>query len=149
MKKDSQRKRVYLWESQWSDWNAENMTLAQAREVVHWACKKYGMRPARVKQHTGRAFSFAQEGTISFRRDHKNSAIALHESAHYIADVIFADAHTEDHGPEWLGIYLWLLEGARVAPRIALHSSARAKRLRWVPTWVMSPRRLKRRRGKS
>jgi hypothetical protein len=142
--RDTQRARVYAWEGQWSDWNACNLTLKEARDVVHWACKKYGVRPARVKQHSDRAYSFSQDGLISFRLDHKNTAIALHEAAHHIADVIFEESRIDDHGPEWLGIYLWLLEGARVAPRIALHSSALAKKLRWVPTWTVSPKRLRR-----
>jgi hypothetical protein len=134
---------VYAWEGEWSDWNSEALTLHETREVVRWACRKYGVEVARVKQHHTRAYTFSQDGVISFRHDHKNTAIALHEAAHHIADVIWGDS-IEDHAPEWLGVYLWLLEGARVAPRVALHASARAKRLRWVQTWAVSPKRLRR-----
>lgn len=139
---DRQQQRVYAWEAQWADWNAGHLSLRGARSVVRWACKKYGLPPPVVKQHPGKAYSFSCGSLISFSKGQRNSAIALHESAHYIATHIFGNS-IEHHAQEWLGIYLWLLEGYRVAPRIALHASAKAKGLRWTPTWVVSPKRLR------
>lgn len=148
--KDPQRHRVYSWEAAWSDWNRGTLSLAGAREVVRWACHKYGIPSPRVTQHKDRQFSYskgAPENVISFRLDQRNPAVALHEAAHHISGVLFGERTTmADHAPEWLGIYLWLLEGYRVAPRTALHASAKAAGLRWVPTWTMSPKRLQRRR---
>lgn len=146
--RDPQKHRVYAWEAEWHDWNHSGLTLKECRDVVRWACHKYGVKPPRVAQHDGRAYSFSQGdpfNLISFRRDQKNAAIALHEAAHHISGKIFGNT-IADHSPEWMGIYLWLLEGFRVAPRIALHASARAKRIRWVATWGVSPKRLRRRR---
>lgn len=146
---DRQQKKVYAWESQWCDWNTSTMNLREARAVVGYACRKYGVAPPSVTHHGGTAYSYSQDSRISFRKDQKNAAIALHEAAHYVCDRIFEDpaetkSRLEDHGPEWMGVYLWLLEGYRVAPRIALHSSAAAKGIRWVPLWTISPKRLRR-----
>lgn len=150
--KDPQKPRVYAWEGGFSDWVRSTMTLAEARAVVRWACDKYGLRCPVVRQHVGKQESFSQidgaefgKPLISFQKaSQRNAAVALHEAAHYIHDVIFGDKGPH-HSAEWLGIYLWLLEGYRVAPRSALHASARAARLRWVATWTVSPKRLQRR----
>lgn len=144
-KPDPQRDRVYDFESGWSDWNRSTFSLSEARETVHWACKKYGLKPPAVKQHGGREYSYSQGNVISFRRDQVNPAIALHEAAHYICDAIFGNA-VAHHSPEWAGIYFWLLEGARLVPRAALHAAARAKKVRWMATWAVSPKRLRRNR---
>lgn len=149
--KDPQRKRVYAWEGHWCDWVRNTLTLRKAQAVVRWACEKYGLRCPVIRQHDGTADSFSQADggpgglpLISFRAsDQKNPAVALHEAAHYIHDAIFGDKGAH-HSPEWMGIYLWLLEGYRVAPRRALHASAKTARLRWVATWTVSPKRLQR-----
>lgn len=155
MARDSQKLRVYALESQFLDWNRQTCRLKDARAAVHWACEKYGITPPRVTQHAGNAYSFSQgapANIISFRKDQINPAVALHEAAHFICGQIFGEWPTaprdiQDHGPEFLGCYFWLLEGYRVLPRSALHSAAKAKKLRWVPTWTMSPKRLQRNRS--
>ena len=146
--KDPQKKRVYAWEAQWFDWNRSNLTLKECRTAVKWACDHYGLPPPRVTQHHTNAYTSCTTGpksVISFRVDQKNAASAFHEVAHYICDKIFG-FKMESHGAHWMGIYLWLLEGARIAPRTALHASARAKKIKWVQTWLVSPKRLGRRR---
>lgn len=146
--KDPQQQRVYAWETDFADWNRETLTLQECRAVVAWACSKYGVKTPTVGQHTGKNWSYAIERGgrvyVSFMHEQKNPAVALHEAAHVIADAIFGTT-AQAHGPEWLGIYLWLLEGYRLVPRSALWASARAKRLRWTATWTMSPKRLRRR----
>lgn len=149
--KDPQKKRVYAWEGCFCDWVRSTLTLRGARAAVRWASDKYGLPCPVIVQHEGKAESFSQADSgyvggpplISFQRGQKNPAVALHEAAHYIHDAIFGDKGPH-HSAEWLGIYLWLLEGYRVAPRSALHASARAARLRWVATWTVSPKRLQR-----
>ena len=146
--RDAQRKRVYAWEHEFSDWNRSGYSLKECRAVVKWACDKYGLPTPRVTQHDNKSFSYCIVGekpVISFGIDQKNAAVALHEAAHYICDRIFG-AGLEDHCPQWMGIYLWLLEGYRIAPRTALHASAKARKIRWVQTWLVSPKRLGRRR---
>jgi hypothetical protein len=152
--KDPQVKRVYAWEGQHADWMRSTLSLRGTRAVVKWACDKYGLPCPIIRQHYHTDDSYSQaDGApggrplISFRAaDQKNPAVALHEAAHYIHDAIFGDKGVH-HSTEWLGVYLWLLEGYRIAPRTALHASAKAAGLRWVPTWIMSPKRLQRKRG--
>jgi hypothetical protein len=145
--KDPQQRRVYAWEAQWADWNARACTLGKAREYVSWACGLYRVKPPRVRQHPGNEYSFSQGDLISFNHSQVNRAIALHEAAHYICDHLF-DVGDQHHCREWFAIYLWLLIKARIAPIIALFASARAKRIRWLPLWQISPKRLAGRAGK-
>lgn len=108
------------------------------------------MPPPPVRQHAGNATTFTLDdgSLISFNRVHKNPAIALHEAAHYICDRLFEGKQLHIHGPTWLGIYMMLLETGRVAPKVALHSTARAHGLRWrKPAAKLSRRRLKTIRG--
>lgn len=60
----------------------------------------------------------------------KNTATALHEAAHLIVSDLFG-GNVQDHGPTFLGVYMWLLETAGVAPRTALHATAREHGLKW------------------
>lgn len=140
---DRQRDRVYSWEGDWAAWNSCTMKLSKAREYVRWACRCYGLKPPGVKQHKGKAFSFSCGNVISFSHDQINPGTALHEAAHYICDQIFGE-DLQHHCPEWMGIYLWLLEEARIAPSTALRASAKARGIRWLKTWLVSPKRLRR-----
>jgi hypothetical protein len=139
------RDKVYAWEGQWADWNRGTLTLRECRDIVAWACKKYHVPQPKVRQHQGKADSFSQGDVISFRMSQRNPAIALHEAAHYIADSCLRPSLL-DHSPQWLGIYLWLLEGYRVAPRSALWASLRAAKLRWTKTAKVSPSRIGRKK---
>ena len=138
---DPQQQRVYTWEGGWIDWDSPTLTLTKAREYVHWACALYGLRPPCVKSHPGKEYSWSLGRAISFRRSQISRATALHEVAHYICDQLFG-LDMEAHSPEWVAVYFWLLIEARVAPRTAICASAKAKRLRWVPLWQVSPKRL-------
>lgn len=141
--RDPQGQRVYNWEGRWKDWNRSTLTMEEMTDVVRWACRQYGMVAPRVKGHRGKDYSFSQGDLVSFNFADRNPAIALHESAHYITDAIFPNERLAHHSPQWAGIYLWLLENYGVAPRIALHTSAKAAGIRWVVTWVVSPKRLR------
>lgn len=150
VKSDPQCKAVYEWEDSWLDWNRESLTLAEVRRWVALACRAFRMPPPPVRQHAGNATTFAlSDGSlISFNHVHKNPAIALHEAAHYICDRMFEGKKLHSHGPTWLGIYMLLLETARIAPKTALYATARAHGLRWRrPADGQVRRRLKTVRG--
>lgn len=140
---DPQLSRAYKWEASFIDWDRSTRTLGEVRGIIDWACLTYGVRPPRVTQHPEYYASFSQDRLISFNRWQRNPAVALHEAAHFISDAIFGDTIAH-HAPEWLGIYIWLLEAYKVAPRAALHASAKAAGLRWLPASVISPKRLRR-----
>lgn len=135
---DPGTEKVYDWEDDWTQWNYNSLTLAGCRELIRTAAAKYDLPPPTVKQHNVRSLSWCipTRNQISLQargpdnRGGKNAATALHEAAHYIAWHYFGN-RIDDHGPTWLGIYLWLLEAAEVAPPLALHATARARGLRW------------------
>lgn len=138
---DTQQQRVYAWEHQWVEWNVATINLKQARELIYWACDLYNVEPPTVKTHRGKAMSYSDGLVIDFMLSHVNRAVALHEVAHHICNAIFSEG-IQNHGPEWLAVYLWLLIQARIAPRTALCASAKAAGLKWLPLWEVSPKRL-------
>jgi hypothetical protein len=67
---------------------------------------------------------------ISFRLDHKNIPISLHEASHAIIWHYYG-ATVQDHGLEFMGVYFWLLCQSKAAPVVAIEASARAAGLKW------------------
>ena len=147
---DPQQQKCYRWEATWRDWNQSTLTLTQCRDAIRWACSRYGLKvmPA-VKQHTGGDYAWALTGpgqrpVISMQaKTSKNLATVMHEAAHVVTDTIFVGQPLADHSPEFMGVYMGLLEDAQVAPVIALHTTARSHGLRWLPYDVISPARIK------
>lgn len=136
--KDPDVQKVYDWEDSWPEWEKEQLTLPQCRELIHFACRAYGVEPPAVRQHSrGMAYSLTAtppDGSfISFVPKHKNKAIALHEAAHYINERINGSKEP-DHGKKFQGIYFFLLSKADIAPVIALKASVKPFGLRWRPT---------------
>jgi hypothetical protein len=129
---DPQQDSIYRWEGSWKAWNRAELTVTECRSAIAWACDQYGVAPPRVKQHAGKSYPWCdvEKRVVSFSLKGKNVATALHEAAHLIVSDIFGD-RVQDHGPTFLGVYMWLLETAGVAPRIALHATAHAHGLKW------------------
>lgn len=130
---DPQQDSVYEWEGEWAAWNASIMSFDNCRRMIDTACAHYGVRPPRVRMHKGKAWSYClvSRALISLKQaDNLNPAIALHEAAHWIVWHLFGD-RVQDHGPTFMGVYLWLLEAASVAPVEALHATARKHGLKW------------------
>jgi|GEM_PF-7012068 len=143
---DSQQQAVYAWERQWRFWNRAGVPVQYLRRWVRWAERLYRVPPAtllfptRSKGVNGNWLPSQcapaapwGSGAITLRPHHRNVPIALHEVSHWIDGQLLGQfSGFEGHGPQWLGIYLYLLEKARVAPRVALHESAREAGLKWV-----------------
>lgn len=131
--------KVYEWEDSWYDWGANTCSLRECRRLIATACAKFHLAPPTVTQHHKASMSWCMpaHGRISLQavgskpgRGGKNPATALHEAAHYIAWSHHGN-RIDDHGPTFLGYYMWLLEAAKIAPDTALHASARKHGLRW------------------
>jgi hypothetical protein len=129
---DPQQDAVYRWEGSWKAWNRAELTLTECRSAISWACDQFGIAAPRVGQHAGKSYPWCdvEKRVVSFSLKGKNVATALHEAAHLIVNDVFG-ARVQDHGPTFLGAYMWLLETAGVAPRIALHATARSHGLKW------------------
>lgn len=135
---DPQKQKVYDWEDAWGPWALNSLTIAQCRDWIEGACQLWGVDPPQVTQHRTREESYCHVkwGVISMQggkhggRGGKNCAITLHEAAHWIVFQKFSD-QPQDHGPTFFGVYIWLLENSRIAPREALQASARAFGIHW------------------
>jgi hypothetical protein len=137
--RDSQQARVYLWEDGFRSFIERTTTRKDIRWLIRKACALYGVDAPSVQfrsRASGKRMRLSSDydpsqHAITIGIKDCNHAIAMHEAAHAITD----DLHegVEDHGPEFLGVYLDLLEWANVAPRSALHASAKASGLRWTP----------------
>jgi hypothetical protein len=136
---DPQQKRVYKWESQFRSFCERTTTRDEVRWLIRKASKRYKI-PApgiyfRSKEESGGRITSEYDPVthrILIGWSDCNHAIALHEAAHAITDWLYGE-DLAGHGERWLGIYLDLLEWQKVAPRAALHASAKAMRLRWKP----------------
>lgn len=149
VQQDVQKDALYAFEAKWRDWNRKTSSLAECRQYVHTACAHFGIPPPSVRSHGGKAYSWYQAETpdavthtlvaagkfksvISFNRTRGlNVPTALHEAAHAIAAVILP-WDMVDHDPRFVGIYLWLLIKARIAPRVALEASLTAAGIKWI-----------------
>lgn len=137
--RDPQKEALYDWEDEWKAWNVNSISLAHCRRIIRTACRYFKVQVPKVRQHKEWASSWCipEYDTISMQGaargvdgGGKNPATAIHEATHQIVWKIYGDK-PHDHGPTFLGIYMWLLEKARIAPATALHASARAHGLKW------------------
>jgi hypothetical protein len=153
-KLDPQQQSVYRWEEMWRDWNRSTESLRELRDAIRWACKRYGVkRVPTVKAHDGAAFSYSitpetGKPLISMQRKaHMNLAVALHEVSHVICTVIFGES-AQDHGAEFLGIYMALLTDRKVAPAVALKATALVHNLKWLDYAAIGPLAIRKRLNK-
>ncbi len=138
---DPQKAALYAWEDTWGPWNYNALTLTECRAYIEEACRLYDVPPPRVRQHRSNEYSWCHVvmGIISLQggahraRGGRNASQCLHEAAHWIVHKKWGDK-PQDHGPTFLGVYLWLMTEARLAPATALHASARAHGLSWRST---------------
>jgi len=135
---DPHRLTVYRWETGWHWWNMNTLSLPKCRELILFACALYDVAPPVVRLCGGEmSYSEPRRNLIALQsrsrrpgRGGMNPATALHEAAHHIVDRLFGEV-VQDHGPTFLGVYLYLLWRAKVAPWPALTASARHHGLRW------------------
>ena len=150
---DPQKHKAYAWETSFRSFNEHNTPRRRLRRLIRRAERRYRIPPSKIifTNRVHRAKRYAKIASEYEPNDHSitlgyndhNYAIALHETAHAITDYLLG-YDLEPHGPQWLGIYLELLEWAKVAPREALHASARAYGLNWIPIGRIGPRAIRR-----
>lgn len=146
---DPQAKAVYKWQWQWGNWNENELTKDDVRHWVKWAWKKkFGFKrmPRVVFRTAGEYSSYdPDQATLYFIHEHRNVAVVLHEVAHAIITMLYGRT-VEDHGPEFMGVFLYLLEEARLYPRATVYDSAVKAGLK-IDT-DMGPSLLKKKAGK-
>lgn len=145
-KEDPQQLKVYDWEDKFVHSRIEAMSIGSARWWVRWACKQYKVKPPIVSARPDYKHDFSFYRTLDHRvallKRHRNIWASFHEAAHAIAWTLLGDF---THGPKWLGIYMWLLSTAGIAPLSALKASAKEAGLRWSHMGNIAPNKIRKR----
>lgn len=128
MRKDPQKRRVYEWQYEWTDWNRRTLSWRKTRQLVKAACKVFDVPPPTIRKMHG-DYSYAEGVHIGIIKEHQNVGVALHEAAHYITRILAGKGNV--HGPVFMGVWLTLLIHFKVAPRDALEASLRKRKIKW------------------
>ncbi len=133
--KDPQARKLYAWEREFFDWNRDSLKLKQLRAVIHAACDRYGVPyPGKVVRQKDKNKKYSEQtkrGIWMLKGNHYNLATALHEVAHHVTRCMYGKT-VQNHGKEYLGIYLDLLLTFKVAPHDALIPSLKSRKLRFI-----------------
>ena len=146
MIKDRQADKAYEWEDSFLLWAGAHLNEKQARGLIEAACREYGIPPPYVKVYKsnyGCSIYDPNMHVIKLRPRHLNAGVVLHETAHAITDTILGQG-LEPHGPEWLGVYMVLLEDFRIMPRAALHASAKKEGLKYKERDIVDKKAIRR-----
>lgn len=146
---DSQQIWVYYWEEMWKWWNVQRLSKKECAKLLKWACRLYNVPAPSLKLHRplpGKRWATAfdpSDYSITLSPQHMNEAVCLHEVAHAIHSLLTGDEAHEAHGPEWLALYIYLLDRLGLAPRIALFATAKVWRLKWKDLDKHNPLRIR------
>lgn len=151
-KSDVQQNRAYKWEDSFTKWAGPHMTQSAALETVASASRRYRIPIPEVifptkNKRSGKDLPSQYNPithTITLRPRHLNGAIVLHEIAHAITDYVLG-WYLDAHGPQWLGIYMVLLEDYGISTRQALHASADEAGLKYRTRDRVGPRQIRKR----
>ena len=138
---------AYAWEAAFTTWTLGGATPAQLREAVALACRLYRVPAPTVhlatrNTHAGKKLESYYDPNVHhivLRPRHHEIGTALHEAAHAITDYLLGQT-TDAHGAEWLGVFIYLLDRFKVAPRAGLEAHARKLGLKFEPANKTSPR---------
>jgi hypothetical protein len=143
---DPDAQKVYEWEGKWVHWqiNEFGKKLDTARIWVAKSCEAYGVKkvPVRLAKNSDDSYFDLGKNAIYLLRQHNNIAVSLHESAHAICYDLFG-LNVHDHGPEFAGIYIWLLADAGIAPVEALTASADACGVEYISIDKADPKNIR------
>lgn len=127
-KHDPQKDAVYAWQWKWYDWNHGELSKDGVRQWVKWAYKKkfrFTKMPRIKFPKTGKcSYHDGEKALLAFVYEHRNVPMVLHETAHAICFILYG-ATVEDHGPEFMGIFLYLLEKTGHYPLGTVYDSAK------------------------
>jgi hypothetical protein len=131
---DTQQDALYAWEDTFRSFGERSLTQKETLRVIRRCCRIYGVEAPRIHfmPRSRREWSHLQDNDLWMNWHQCNHAIACHEAAHAIVTAWDPDEDREDHGPEFVGVYLNLLVKHQVAPRSALEASLRQAGIRWI-----------------
>ena len=143
-KSDPQREEVYRWEKGFrQQFFDHTMKTRAAQRLVREIAEHFGVKRPRLfrtrlgKQgYTGAALE-AEFIEVNTDRAEFTAILLAHEMAHVIC--AFEGLDEPDHGPVWLGTYLYLLDRFKIVPLCATVPSAKAAGLKFRPPEDCAP----------
>jgi len=134
LKSDPQAEQVYDLEAEINgSWTWSSATTKNLEALLLTVCKYYGVEAPKFKvvntKEVAETAYYAEELIVlNRRREGANGMVLLHEAAHYLVDCFYADV--ENHGPEFVAIYMHLLDEYRYLPHRCFRMMAKIHRLR-------------------
>jgi hypothetical protein len=135
--RDSQRSKVYAWERTSSgDEDPGEMSLQECAEMIRRTRSWYGLSTLpHVKDGRGTRLAWGNDRTINLPRWARRPRFVLHEAAHSVIENFSARAPRGEsnarsarpawHGPEFMTVYVDILERAQIGRGADLRRSAR------------------------
>jgi hypothetical protein len=131
-KTDPQRDNLYWMEAEFNGWWGLARSPRSALEGFAIAvCKYYKVDPPRIiisrkpSKHDG---DYLHGEVTLYIGKGDNPGVLVHELAHHVVDELYADV--EHHGPEFMAIYMHLLDKWRILPHEEFRRLARKYKLR-------------------
>jgi hypothetical protein len=133
---DPQRNEVYAWERKFDQLFLDHaMPYRKAHKLAAAMAAAYGVRKPRLSWRRARkerwiAAAWGDEMVeVNTTKADFTAALVAHEMAHVITHAY--GILEPDHGPTWMGVYLWLLDHFKVVPKCASEPSARKAGLKF------------------
>lgn len=150
--RDPQASRAYAWE-----WACEaghgrsQLAAGTCKSIIKWACHLYGVHSPEVQVSDSPKAQASKylpdDDRIFLASRHRTPFLCLHEASHAIVHKYYGET-VHDHGPEWLGVYCYLICKLQLAQPTYLRQSLRYMGLRALPTAAAQPRALRKRAKK-
>src|SRR6266508_2632211 len=135
--RDSQRSKVYAWERTVSnDEQGAEMSLEECAVMIRRALSWYGLSGLpRIKDGRGTRLARGSDRAINLPRWARRPRSVLHEAAHSVVESFSTQAARSDsnprsarpawHGPEFVTVYIDILERTKIGRGVVLRRSAR------------------------
>lgn len=134
--RDSQRQKVYDWERNNVSGFREGISLDECRKFAARVCRDSHFM-ADVTDGRGRRSACAYSHRICLPTGCRTKAIVLHELAHCMLQQ-YSDYHAyAGHGPEFVRVYMWLLQRYHKQSLRTLRATAKLCRVKYAPPSVV------------
>ena len=137
--RDSQRQKVYDWERRSVTAFREGISLDECRKFAAKVCRANHFH-VDVTDGRGRRTPCAYSYRICLPTGSRTRAIVLHELAHCMVQQSFhwSWITVAAHGPEFMRVYMWLLQRYHQQSLRTLRATAKLCRVKYAPPRVVS-----------
>ena len=133
---DPQRDNLYWLESEINGWWAHSSaTTRELESLLVFVCKHYNVEAPRLKVVRRRSWKDTaeydpdrEEIILNRCREGANAMVLCHEATHYLTDCFYTGV--QSHGPEFVAIYMHLLDHFCFLPHRCFRLIAKTHRLK-------------------